>query len=65
MFVVGEKDRYAGTVTVRDRIEGDLGPMPLSDAIEKLQAEINAKTVRQSVARRSPVLADHHSQNEY
>jgi threonyl-tRNA synthetase len=65
MFVVGEKDRDAGTVTVRDRIDGDLGPMPLSAAVEKLESEIAAKTVRQTVANRPPVAADHHSQNEY
>ena len=47
MFVVGEKDRDAGTVAVRDRLEGDLGAMPLATAIAKLQAEIAAKTVRQ------------------
>ena len=46
MAVVGEKDAQAGTVTLRDRIEGDLGAMQLDDAIAKLQAEIDAKTVR-------------------
>ncbi|HEX3598946.1 MAG TPA: threonine--tRNA ligase, partial [Lacipirellulaceae bacterium] len=29
MFVVGERDRDARTVAVRDRLEGDLGSMPL------------------------------------
>ncbi len=33
-------------MAVRDRLEGDLGAMPLAAAIEKLQAEIRAKTVR-------------------
>ena len=28
MLVVGDKDRDAGTVAVRDRLEGDLGTMP-------------------------------------
>jgi len=65
MFVVGEKDRDAHTVTVRDRIDGDLGPMPLSAAIEKLLTEIAAKTVRQTVARRAPAIADAQSHNEY
>ena len=46
MFVVGEKDAQNGTVTVRDRIEGDLGAMSLDAAIAKLQAEIEAKSVR-------------------
>ena len=65
MFVVGEKDRDAHTVTVRDRIDGDLGAMPLPAAIEKLKAEIEAKTVRQTVARQQPPLAGTQSQNEY
>jgi threonyl-tRNA synthetase len=65
MFVVGEKDREAGTVTVRDRIEGDLGPLPLSAAIEKLQAEIAAKTVRQAASGGSGGLHSRESQNEY
>jgi threonyl-tRNA synthetase len=65
MFVVGEKDREAGTVAVRDRLEGDLGPLPLEAAIEKLRAEIDAKTVRQVAKRQSVALADRDSQNEY
>jgi threonyl-tRNA synthetase len=65
MFVVGEKDRDTGTVAVRDRLEGDLGALPLADAIAKLQAEIAAKTVRQ-VAKQEPLpAADRESQNEY
>ncbi len=47
MLVVGEKDAENGTVTVRDRIEGDLGAMPLGEAIAKLSQEIADKTVRQ------------------
>ncbi|MCA9229185.1 MAG: threonine--tRNA ligase [Planctomycetales bacterium] len=47
MFVVGEKDAQNGTVTVRDRIEGDLGAMPVEGAISKLQQEIEARAVRQ------------------
>lgn len=49
MFVVGEKDRDNGTVTVRDRIEGDIGARSLAEAIAKLQQEIADKTVRQVV----------------
>jgi len=48
MLVVGEKDAQNGTVTVRDRIEGDLGAMPLDAAIAKLQEEVDARTVRQA-----------------
>lgn len=47
MFVVGEKDRENGTVTIRDRIDGDLGAMSVEAAIAKLQAEIETRQVRQ------------------
>jgi threonyl-tRNA synthetase len=66
MFVVGEKDRDAGTAAIRDRLEGDLGQVPLDGAIAKLRAEIDAKTVRQVAARQSVTLAGHGtSQHEY
>jgi len=47
MFVVGPKDQNAGTVSVRDRIDGDLGAMPVQAALEKLSEEIRDKRVRQ------------------
>lgn len=66
MFVVGEKDRDAGTVAIRDRLEGDLGQVPLDAAIAKIRAEIDAKTVRQFAQRQTVTLADRgDSQNEY
>jgi threonyl-tRNA synthetase len=65
MFVVGEKDAAAGTVTVRDRLEGDLGPMPLDAAVAKLEEEIAAKTVRQVAAVEPVALGDRESQHEY
>lgn len=46
MLVVGEADRDNGTVTLRDRREGDLGAMSIAEAIEKLREEVEAKTVR-------------------
>jgi threonyl-tRNA synthetase len=49
MFVVGPRDMQAGTVSVRDRLDGDLGAIPLGRAIDKLLAEVAAKKVRQVV----------------
>ena len=46
MFVIGGREAQEGKVSVRDRLEGDLGAMPLAAAMDKLQAEIRAKTVR-------------------
>jgi threonyl-tRNA synthetase len=65
MFVVGEKDRDAGTVAVRDRLEGDLGQMSPDAAIAKLRAEIDAKTVRQVAKREPPAAGDRQTQHEY
>jgi threonyl-tRNA synthetase len=65
MFVVGEKDRDSGTATVRDRLEGDLGPMPLEAAIAKLREEIDAKTVRQVAQRQPASQGDRDTANEY
>ena len=48
MFVIGGREAQEGLVAVRDRLEGDLGAMPLAAAVEKLQAEIRAKTVRRA-----------------
>jgi len=47
MLVVGGKDQENGTVSVRDRIDGDLGAMPIADAIAKLQDEVNERRIRQ------------------
>jgi threonyl-tRNA synthetase len=65
MFVVGEKDREAGTVAVRDRIDGDLGTMSVAQAIAHLEQEIAAKTVRQVAATAEVDLSDRGSRNEY
>jgi threonyl-tRNA synthetase len=51
MLVVGPKDRDHGGVSVRDRIDGDLGFMTLADALEKLKTERDAKAIRQAVKR--------------
>ncbi|MBW3599793.1 MAG: threonine--tRNA ligase [Planctomycetes bacterium] len=48
MFVVGEKDMAGQTVAVRDRIDGDLGPMSFDQAVAKLRQEIADRTVRQT-----------------
>ena len=47
MFVVGPQEAEAGAVAVRDRIDGDLGAMPLADALAKLRQEADARTIRQ------------------
>ncbi len=65
MFVVGPKEAAAGAVAVRDRIEGDLGAMPLDDAIAKLRAEVEARTVRQVAKSSAVAVASAGEANEY
>ena len=49
MLVVGPKEAEQGQVAVRDRIDGDLGAMPLAEAIAKFQAEVDERRIRQVV----------------
>ncbi len=65
MMVVGEKDAQNGTVTVRDRIEGDLGAMPYAEAVAKLKQEVADKTVRQVAKSEGATLVDRGPRNEY
>jgi threonyl-tRNA synthetase len=44
VFIIGEKERANQSVAVRRHKEGDKGPMPLDEAIEKLKAEILSKS---------------------
>ena len=49
MLIVGPKDRDQGGVSVRDRIDGDLGFMTLDVAIQKLTEERDSRQIRQVV----------------
>ena len=49
MLVVGERDAAAGTVSIRDRIDGDQGALPLPAALAKFQTEVSSRTIRQVV----------------
>jgi threonyl-tRNA synthetase len=65
MLVVGPRDAEQGTVSVRDRIAGDLGAMPFPTALEKLQSEIAAKLVRQVAQKKATGLGDRAGAYEY
>ncbi len=45
MLVVGAKEAEQQAVSYRDRTAGDLGAMPLAQAIARLQQEADARTV--------------------
>jgi threonyl-tRNA synthetase len=47
MLVVGEKEQSAGTVAVRDRVDGDLGAMTLGQLVARLEQEVRDRTIRQ------------------
>ena len=57
MAVVGPKEAEASQLSLRDRIEGDLGSMPVAQAIARLREEIDQKTVRQAVRAATPAAA--------
>ena len=48
MLVVGVKEAESETVSFRDRIDGDQGALPLSQAIERLAAERASRQSRQT-----------------
>jgi threonyl-tRNA synthetase len=45
MLVVGPKEAEAGTVSVRHRSKGDLGPKPLSELVEALHKEADVRAI--------------------
>jgi threonyl-tRNA synthetase len=47
MLVVGEKEQAAGTVAVRDRVDGDLGAMATAELVKRLSAEVQERRIRQ------------------
>ncbi len=64
MFVVGGREMEHGEVSVRDRIEGDLGALKVEAALEKLRQEIADRTVRQTFGGNAG-LGERSSHNEY
>ncbi len=44
MLIVGDRDQQAGTVSIRDRRQGDLGPKPLEELLNLLEAQRAART---------------------
>lgn len=65
MFVVGGREMEEGTVAVRDRIDGDVGAMPVAAALAKLQDEIATKKIRQVAKSFKPATAAGGEENEY
>jgi len=53
MLVVGDKEQSAGTVAVRDRVDGDLGALPLAELVNRLTDEVRERRIRQAGAAKS------------
>ena len=47
MLVVGDKEQSAGTVAVRDRVDGDIGAVSIADLAARLEAEVRERRIRQ------------------
>jgi threonyl-tRNA synthetase len=45
MLVVGGKEAEAGTVSVRHRSKGDLGPRPLADFLSDLRKQVDSRAI--------------------
>src|SRR5262249_3592230 len=45
ILMVGAKEAEAGTVSVRDRSKGDLGPKPLAELVTALQEESTTRKI--------------------
>ncbi len=46
MLVVGAKEAEAGTVSVRHRSKGDLGPRPLAEFVQELRQESDSHAIQ-------------------
>ena len=64
MLVVGPRDAENGTVSLRDRIDGDLGSMAVDDVVKKLLGEVAERTVRKTFGG-SAGFTDRNANNEY
>jgi threonyl-tRNA synthetase len=65
MLVVGPRDAECNTVSVRDRLEGDQGAMPIDQAINRLTAEIAERRVRKTFSGGSAAVEGKATGNEY
>ncbi len=62
MLVVGAKESEAGTVSYRDRLEGDRGALPLAEALARLQTENHARTIHQTTPPPPPPTTESHDE---
>ncbi len=46
MLIIGDKEKEAGTVSVRHRSDGDLGAMTVDAFVEKLSKDVREKILK-------------------
>jgi len=46
MLVIGPRDAEAGTISVRCRVEGEIGALSLEDTIKRFQTDVDEMVVR-------------------
>jgi len=65
MMVIGPREAEAGAVALRDRLDGDLGAMPLETAIARLRDEVDKRTIRQVATSKIAAVDDGGEAHEY
>ncbi len=65
MLIVGAREAEQKTVSVRDRIDGDLGVMTVAETLEKLRQEVEERRVRQVATSGLAVLEQRGGRFEY
>ena len=65
MGIVGPRDSEAGTLALRDRVDGDLGALSIDDTISKLLEEVENRVVKQKFSNADVVADEGEAQNEY
>ncbi len=51
VLVVGDKEQSSGTVAVRDRVDGDLGALPLAEVVKRLTEEVRERRIHRGGAK--------------
>ena len=65
MLVVGAKEAEAQTVSYRDRHDGDLGALPLTEAVQRLKAEVDSRAIRHVAAAVGPATEEREEAHTY
>lgn len=65
MAIVGPRDAENGTLSLRDRVEGDQGAISVEQAIAQLTDEVEQRIVKQKFTTRANLADEGEAQNEY